>query len=97
MGSEVNNAVFNIRKANRISIVEMLQAFDTMPFNFIFSFSRDQTRKLNHLPSSTLKPIKEGGSSYRDITPNLNRDDNSYSSGSRGIVASRFGLQPVES
>ena len=41
MSSEADNAVFNIRKANKVGILDMLTAFKEMPFNFIFSFTRD--------------------------------------------------------
>ena len=73
-GTEADAAIMNIKRSRKLSLVEMLNSFKNMPHNFMMSFTRDLTRKLSNLPSSTMKPkLNSSGVFHVDIIPNMEK------------------------
>jgi len=73
-GSEADAALMNIKKSRKLSLIEVLDSFKQMPYNFTQSFTRDLTRKCLNLPSSSMRPKpNSSGVSYADILPNINK------------------------
>ena len=74
LNNEADNAVVNIKKSRKISLMDVLSSFRAMPSNFTMSFTRDETRKLSNLPSSAFKPkLNASGAFYTDVIPNLSK------------------------
>ena len=99
LGNEADSAIFNIRRANKISPLDLIEAFKNMPFNFIFSFTRDLTKKMENLPSSALKPkTRSSGMFYEDILPNFPlKQKNTEPKSKNAQVPVYYSIRPIAS
>jgi len=96
--SEVDAAILNIKKANKLSLLDILHSFRNMPSNFIYSFTRDLMRKLENLPSSTLKPrVNSSGVVYVDVKPNIHTGSQAFTRKKKGTDIDAFSIKPIPS
>ena len=66
-----SSAVLNIKRYKKLSPLDLFNCFKAMPSNYILSFTRDQTRLRENLPSATIKPqLDAGGIFFTDLFPN---------------------------
>ena len=66
----VTTAILTIKKNNNMSLTELVDAYNQCPSNFCHSFTREQFKSLQNLPSTDLYPtMNRAGIAFEDIYP----------------------------